>query len=192
MQTLCLRSTVVVGAFAALLGCAGYTPTINQDEKPTPQDAYLYGRFHMDAQQGGKWAFDGYQTMGFSITCANSRSYVVRFGKENPLQVIKIEPSTCSLKEFVYTDADGIVKSRKPAPAALMHNAEFAPGKAYYLGDFFAETRTIVSVGMVHRNWRITSMRHDYAKTTQEMKAAFPNLANIPTEDRMIGARASK
>jgi hypothetical protein len=73
-----------------------------------------------------------------------------------------------------------------------MHDAEFIPGNAYYLGDFFAESRTFVSVGMAHRSWRITSIRRDYAKTTEDTEAAFPNLSSVPTEDRMIGIRASR
>jgi len=32
---------------ALLSGCAGYSPTVATDEKPTPKDTYLYGRFHI-------------------------------------------------------------------------------------------------------------------------------------------------
>ncbi len=189
MNAYCLRVAVVVVAASLLAGCASFTPKIGKDEKPTANDAYLYGRFSMDATYG-RLSFAGHQTMGFSIKCGGERSYLLRFSKDDPLQIVKIAPSTCSLVEFVYTDADGMIKSRKPAPPQLMRDAVFAAGKAYYLGDFYAEANSSVSYNMIHMNWRITAVKEDYEKTTQEMKAGFPNLVALPTENRMMGKAA--
>jgi len=173
-------------AFAALVGCAAHTSSITQDEKPTGKEAYLYGRFYIEAKSG-KLALDGHQTMGFVIKCASGDTYTFRSSNDNSLQVIKIVPSMCSLTEFVHTNADGQVRSRKSAPAKLMRNVRFDAGKAYYLGDFYAEAATPVQGRTVSSVWNIKTVRNDYNNTSAALKAAYPNLAALPTENRMIG-----
>jgi hypothetical protein len=182
MQINRLLAVLIVFTVSALTGCAGYTPRIAADEKPTANDAYLYGRFFIQAEKK-KLAFDGYATMGFGITCTDGPKYTVRFSNEAPLQVIKIMPSTCSLVDFVYTNADGAVRSRKAAPEKLMKNVKFDAGKAYYLGDFAGES---VQSG-AYTQWNVKSMKDDYEKTSAELKTAFPNFSSVPTENRMIG-----
>ena len=171
---------------SALAGCAGYTPSILPNEKPTGQEAYLYGRFYIQAP-ASKLALDGHQTMGFVIKCASGETYTFRFSNDNALQAIKIVPSTCTLAEFIYTNSDGQVRSRKPAPEKLMRDARFDAGKAYYLGDFYAETTTSVIGNTISRNWNIKDVRNDYRNTSTALKSSFPNLSAVPTEDRMIG-----
>jgi len=173
-------------AVSALAGCAGYTPSINPDEKPSGQEAYLYGRFYIEAP-ASRLSFDGHQTMGFVIKCASGEAYTLRFSNDNALQAIRITPSTCSLTEFVYTNSDGQVRSRKPAPEKLMRDARFGAGKAYYLGDFYAETVTRVIGNTISRNWNVKTVRNDYRNTSLALKTAYPNLSALPTEDRMIG-----
>jgi hypothetical protein len=173
-------------AFAALVGCAAYTRSITQDEKPTGEEAYLYGRFYIEAKDG-KLALDGHQTMGFVIKCASGETYTFGISNDIAIQVIKIAPSTCSLTEFVYTNADGQVRSRKGAPEKLMRDARFDAGKAYYLGDFYAEATTSIRGSTISSVWNIKMVRNDYNNTSAALKAAFPNLAALPTENKMIG-----
>lgn len=175
---------MTICALAAFAGCAGYTPSVSQEEKPTGQEAYLYGRFYIEAKSG-KLALDGHQTMGFVIKCASGETYTFRSSSDNALQVIKIAPSMCSLTEIVHTNADGQVRSRKSAPDKLMRDARFDGGKAYYLGDFYAEAST--SVQGRSSVWNIKTVRNDYNNTSTALKAAYPNLATLPTENRMIG-----
>jgi hypothetical protein len=171
---------------SALGGCASYTPSVTQDEKPTGQEAYLYGRFYIEAKSG-KLALDGHQTMGFVIGCASGDTYTFRFSNDSALQVIKVAPSTCSLTEIVYTNSDGQIKSRKRAPDKLMRDVKFDAGKAYYLGDFYAEATTSTLGNTIRSNWNIKTVRNDYTNTSAALKASFPNLAKLPTENRMIG-----
>src|SRR5262245_19320274 len=173
-------------AVAALSGCANYTASIKKDDKPTGHEACLYGRFYIEAKKSAL-ALDGHQTMGFTIACASGESYIVRFSADEAVQVIKITPSTCSLTEFVYSNADGQVRSRTRAPESLMHDARFDAGKAYYLGDFYAVTTTTVIGNTVQSNWNIKDARNDYSNTSNAMRALYPNLAGVPTEDRMLG-----
>jgi hypothetical protein len=171
---------------SALAGCASYTPSITQDEKPTGLEAYLYGRFYIEAKSAAL-ALDGHQTMGFVIGCASGDTYTFRFSNDSAIQVIKVAPSTCSLTEFVYTNADGQIRSRKKAPEKLMRDVKFDAGKAYYLGDFYAEATTTVVGTTSYSNWNIKTVRNDYTNTSAALKAFYPNLAKLPTENRMIG-----
>lgn len=180
---------VVAGVLAS--GCAGFTPSISPDETPKPGDAFLYGRFAIRTvvNHSTKWSLDGHLSIGFSIKCLGGETYVIRFSEETSsrLQVIRIAPSSCSLEEILYTDLDGNVKSRKPAPKGMMHNVTFGPGKAYYLGDFFATASRFISYNKTDFRWEIASMQDEYASTSAEMKAAFPKLSGFPTENRMVG-----
>jgi hypothetical protein len=174
-----------------LTGCAGYTPRIGADETPTGKEAYLYGRFFIDVPKHAL-ALDGHQSMGFSIDCQDGANYVIRFSRDVPMQVVKVAPSTCSLTQFVYTNSDGMVRSRKPAPKGLMEGVTFGPGTAYYLGDFFAKGSQEVSGNTIHMRWRVTDVKDSYQHTTSQMKEVFVKLAGLPTENRMIGAKSGK
>jgi hypothetical protein len=35
--------------------------------------------------------------------------------------------------------------------------------------------------------WNIKTVRNDYSNTSAALKAAYPNLAALPTENRLIG-----
>ncbi len=172
-----LRNAVFFCMVFALVSCTNYTRPISKKDIPTANDGYLYGRFSMDVPKFT------HQTMGLSIHCADGQSYVLRFTRKQPLQVVKIAPSTCSLDQIVYTAEDGIVSLRKPAPTGWMQNVKLEAGKMYYLGDFIAtgwkERSTIY--------WKITDIRANFINTTKAVKENFPNLLEVPAEDRMVG-----
>jgi hypothetical protein len=179
------RVLAALGVFF-IAGCAGYSPTVATDEKPTAKDAYLYGRFQIFAPT---LLLGEYQTMGFVFKCADEKTYTVRFDMKDMVQVVKIAPSTCSLTEFVYSNPHGLETGRKPVPDSLKRDVAFEAGKAYYLGDHQAEATQINSGLKITRTWRLRSTRANYARTTEQLKAAYPNLSALPTEDRMIGRR---
>jgi hypothetical protein len=169
-----------------LAGCAGFSPTVGKDEKPTGKEAFLYGRFYMNAP-AMRLTAQGHQRMGFTLQCADQQTYTIKFDRDEPLQVLKIAPASCALSEIIGSDADGFVRTRKPAPPAMTKSTAYEAGKAYYLGDFSAEGRQIPGVTVVQWTWRITNVTNDYRNTTDKLKIAYPNLAGIPTENRMIG-----
>jgi hypothetical protein len=124
--------------------------------------------------------------MGFTFRCSSGELYTVRFSNDTRPQVIQITPSTCSLVEFVYFDANGVIRSSKPAPANLMQNVAFGAAKAYYLGDFFATVMQTPVGYMTHWDFKINRAKNDYEATTADMRAAFPGLSAMPTENRML------
>ncbi|MGC4059742.1 MAG: hypothetical protein QM749_02300 [Aquabacterium sp.] len=172
----------------ALTGCAGYTRRVDVAEVPTMADAYLYGRFHIEAPSA--WlTLDGHQSMGFVIECDDHRAYVLRFDRENPVLAIKVRPATCAWTEIVYTDADGTVRSRQPAPPQAFKAVVLQGGYSYYMGDFHAEVTNTVSRGMAHTEWHIKAVRENYEITTQDMQEAYPNLRALPSENRMLTSK---
>ena len=175
-------------ALAALLaaGCASFTPTVGKDEKPTGQEAYLYGRFSINTP-AMRLTAQGHQTIGLLLKCTDNQSYTIKFVREEALQVAKISPSTCNLAELVFSDADGFVNRRQPAPAEMQRAVAYQAGKAYYLGDYYAEAGQTPGLQSVRFSWRINSIIDDYVGTTQKLKTGFPNLAGVPTEKRMLG-----
>ena len=186
MHTGLYRALTLMSA-SLIAACAGYTPAVKTDDKPGAADAYLYGRFYM--VNPPRNAFTGNpQTMGFAFKCADDNSYTIRFEPNNDVQVVKIAPSTCLLTEFVYSDHGATRVTRKPVPDTLKREIAFEAGKAYYLGDFQAET-TQSGFGVITRSWRLRSARNNYEGTTAQMKIGYPNLSSLPTEDRMIARR---
>lgn len=172
--------TVFAGTMAA---CANVTNLVSKEDKHLPTDAYIYGNFHMR----GKNDFMGlksYQTMGFSIKC-NDKTYQIRFSMDEPLQVIKIKPSVCSLHEVIYADINGIINSRKPAPKKTMHNLPIQAGKAYYFGDFIASSSSTTRDGRVYMTWQVDSAMNYFAETSQKLKENYPNLYAVPVESIM-------
>jgi hypothetical protein len=173
------------GLVLLIAGCAGYTQRVKVEEAPTANDAYLYGRFYMNAPKAAL-ALDGHKTMGFAFECEDKERYVLRFDRDQPLVAVKVKPSVCSWVENIYTNADGSVESRKPAPADEFKNVTIAPGQAYYLGDFGAETKLTYRANVGYNEWAITSIRNIFHRTTRDLKAAYPNLKDLPTQNKAL------
>ena len=153
---------------------------------PTGKEAYLYGRFFIQAE---RTVFaGGTQGMGFSISCEDGAKYVIGFSGEEPLNVIKVAPSACLLNEVVYS-SDGMFLSAERAPASLLHGLRVAPGKAYYLDDFSVKTSQTKTSGILDRTWHLDDVKDNYNATTSRMKRTFVNLARVPTEDQTIGGK---
>ncbi len=170
-----------------LAGCAAYSPSLSRSEAPVAESAYLYGRFSIEAPKA--WlSFGQHQSMGFSFDCASGQKLIIKFRVDEPLQLLRVSPaSKCTFREIVYTDADGYIKSRKPAPPELAKEVEFTAGKASYLGDFFAATANSTSGNMIYRHWEIRRAKDDYEASTEELKKAYPAFAHVPTEKKLIG-----
>jgi hypothetical protein len=174
-------------AVALLSACAAFSPSLSKTDVPVAENAYLYGRFVMEAPKA-YLSFAGHQTMGFALECASGQYILIKFKVDEPLQLLKVAPaSKCTFREIVYTDAGGNIKSRKPAPPELAKEINFTPGRAHYMGDFFATTTTTTSGNMIYRNWEIKRMKDDYELSTEELKKAYPAFASLPMERRLLG-----
>lgn len=178
---------VVVG----VQGCANYTAAVKVTDVPTKQDAFLYGNFNIKAPKTFL-GMDGHQTMGFVLSCVDGARYNIRFSIDDSIKALRVAPSTCSLAELVFSNADGAVRSRKPAPAGVMKDINIAAGKGYYLGDFYAESSTTVQGNMIHTNWAVKDIKYNYEQTTEVLKKALPNLAQMETVDQMLLSALSR
>jgi hypothetical protein len=173
------------GLVLLIAGCAGYTQRVKVEEAPTANDAFFYGRFYMNSPKAAL-AFDGQRTMGFAFECEDKQRYVMRFDRDQPLVALKVKPSTCTWVENIYTNADGSIESRKPAPEGEFKNVKIEPGQAYYLGDFGAETKVSNRSNGVYNEWAITSIRDIFHRTTRDLKVAYPNLKDLPNQNKAL------
>jgi hypothetical protein len=176
-----LRSTLVCLVVLVFTGCVRYTKTVDYDETPADDAAYLYGRFELRSSRD-HWRLGGHVTMGFRVECSSKEFYTIRFMVTKPLQVIRITPAACRMTEVVFTTSSGEIVGRKPIPPELIRNERFNAGKAYYIGDFYGTT----DESHLETNWKVSEVRHDYESTTRMLKSWLPGFARIPTEDRML------
>ena len=182
MKKIILLSLIATG----LSGCAGYTPRLNVDEKPAETDAFFYGRFHITTNKPVAildLSMDGYPSMGFGIKCNDGAHYLLRFYKDNPVSVVKIKPSVCSLTEIVYSDTDGIVVGRKPFNKPFLQNMQIKPGFAYYLGDFEAKMTYSSTYNKRTSEWQISNFRINFGSTTLDMQSRYPNISKFAVEN---------
>lgn len=187
---------MTIKLFAALLlallmaSCANYTARINPTDKPQAGDTFVYGRFSIDTENV-PLSVDGHRSMGLLLQCDNGSSYTMRFYNANPVHVIKIKPGTCNVNEVVFSDADGVIKSKKPLPKTALQNMRFQAGTAYYIGDFFAYINVMHEYGsrFIRTDWKIQEVRSDYRKTTSEMQLNYPGISNLMTEDLTTSVR---
>jgi hypothetical protein len=175
----------IVLSVALTCACATTTSAIAPDDKLDPRSAYLYGRFHIRAdEQPGSFGIN--QSIGFHVRCGDDRTYTIWFGTKRDVQVLKVHPARCALVSAVFTDG-GIPRHTVSVEKGDMLIHEFVAGRAYYLGDYFA--RGIFSLTLhstyseLFRSWAMDPADDRYEGTTADMKQAFHNLAGLPTAD---------
>jgi hypothetical protein len=200
-----LRRAVAGLSFAALSGCVRYTKPVDPAEKPTGDDAYLFGRFTIESPLvvTGR---DGYQTMGFEVRCNSfvtgirerpDRRYRLRFSRDEPLQVIRIGSGMCAMNDIFFTDANGMVQGHKVLPAELRSPRRFEAGHAYYLGDYtgrstyteYPKSKWAGSSSLL--TWKLTRASHHFEDATRSLQIAYPGLATLSIEDRTPGVPQS-
>ena len=165
-------------------GCVKYTPALPTTYHPSANFAYLYGRFsnHAESQV---LAMDGYATMGFKLACADGQRLTIRFSNKPGLQLFQVDPGVCQMTEIVFSDADGGITGRRSAPPGWMGQRKFEAGRAYYLGDYWAEvTHQAKFPLMVEWHWDLTAEENNYATSTEALAATFRSFAGMPTEDK--------
>jgi len=193
---------IAIGAALLSAACSVYTSSVDRDQGSAPQDAFIYGSFWASAEVRDD------MTMGIVLDCRDGKRYMLRFLRQDPMQVFKVSPSTCTPTGTVLTDAQLQNAKVRPEPSWGTRELVFEPGKAYYLGDFTAVPGTVIEdyvyfytpgirPGRVlvtkmyrpHRalrGWELEKSEDKYQATTREFRAAYPKLAGVPTESQMI------
>lgn len=165
-------------ALSLLCDCGNYTHGVSPDQRPTGKEAFVYGRFHVDASSF--LGFDG-PGMGLVMGCDDKREYRIRFDDDKPLVVVAVVPSACWIMDAVFTDGDGRRLGTDALSSSPLYNMRFEPGKAYYVGDFDGE----ITESDGARHFRITDARDAFEATTRDLLVEFPNLRRTPTVDQM-------
>src|SRR6185312_6487898 len=121
--------------------------------------------------------------------CENGSSYTFGSRDKPELQVLEIKPARCWLTQVVVADQYRFIRKKIPVERSLQRPLDFAAGRTYYLGDYFAkgdfwiESRGL-SGDMNHWQWAWSSAAGDhYQATSADMRRTFPNLATFPNVD---------
>ncbi|WP_339846649.1 hypothetical protein [uncultured Halopseudomonas sp.] len=182
------RSLIAI-SLVGLSGCASWSKPITPGEVLTGKESYLYGKFKIDAQKA--WlGLDGHQTMGSVFSCVDGKKYTIRFERDQPIQVIKLNPTTCSFTEIIFTDSDGVVLSKKSSPLGLIDSVTTVPGAAYYIGDYFAVSTSTPGYNSIQFAWEVKEVNDNYGPTTAVMKEMYPNMTFFPTHNQLAEQRA--
>jgi hypothetical protein len=180
---------VGIALIVFLCGCARTTWTIRPDEALDPAYAYLYGRFFINATEV-PGALARHQSIALQVSCTDESQHTIWFSASRDVQVLKVRPSACALAAVMWSNQNGVVVQTKTIAQSDMLVHDFLPGKAYYLGDYFARgifTLTPhVSFNELFWSWAMDAADDRYESTTAEMQRAYHNLARLPTLDKRL------
>ncbi|HZF55835.1 MAG TPA: hypothetical protein VE093_44780 [Polyangiaceae bacterium] len=193
-------SVMIAGFTVASSGCGGAdssevasfptTASIQRGEGHSGKEAYLYARLMTNSS---------YLSMAFVIQCKDGNTYTIPFSYDISIQMFRISPSICSLREIFYLVDGRAVSYKSVNPVViggyepnikdsvdvgtLLWNVEFGPGKAYYLGDILIDASS--------SGWKVERATDNYVRSTNEMRLTYPHFADIPTEKKLLGKAPS-
>jgi len=183
-----MQARVAVAVALAALGCTTTREAIRPDHDLVPGAAYLYGRFFIRSDDPGTWA--GHQSIGLTMGCTDGYTYTIWFSTTRDIQVIQARPSWCALTSVTRTDENGLPMKKSEVAREDMRMFNFAPGRAYYLGDLFGRgvsSLTIHSTFYEHYwSWAWDAADDRINETTAEFKRVYPKLASLPVMDARI------
>lgn len=172
-----------------LSGCTHDIPKNLATEVVDPTAAYLYGKFFIEAPSA-RLSLNNQINMRFVVKCDDGSNYLLKFDNKSPLFAIKVKPSNCSVKELIFSDADGSVRKLEAYRGNTLQAMTLQHGYAYYLGDYAASLSTTLE----HREstsqyrestwqWSLQEVARNFSATTAAMQASYPALASLPTMD---------
>jgi len=162
------QSLALMGFVVMLASCA-HSTRVSRSDSYSRDSAYLYGRFYID----------GMSPLWYQLSCHDGNKYKIQFSMSSSVRVIKIAPSICQVDYVVF----GNDTQNEMVGFRLLGNEVLDPGGVYYVGDFAADSTWNWLEGIVR--WIVKGRRNEYAKTTAELKRAFPGFASVATEDRV-------
>ncbi|MDL2197482.1 hypothetical protein QQF45_00230 [Halopseudomonas aestusnigri] len=180
-----MRSVFLVFCLS-LSGCASWSESMDSNEVSSNNDAFVYGRFQIDTPKAFL-GLDGHNTIGMSFACNDGKKYTIRFEREPLVQVFRFTPATCSLSEFIFTDADGFIRGRNRLEGELFKTVALESGMAYYLGDYTAKTTVIPLYSAARIEWEIDSVSDNFVDTSAELRARYPNISEVDLTNLLRG-----
>jgi hypothetical protein len=120
--------------------------------------------------------------MGLALS--GPQEYAIQFETKNDLVVLAVPSGSYSINKLVFATYDYVKAGEKPVPRSRLSSPFVVePGKAYYIGDYVAESNGgAVGGGMVNQSWRLSSIRDAYEESTSDLKSKFPLLKGLDTQ----------
>lgn len=124
--------------------------------------------------------------MGLVMRCYHDNEYIFRFKQTSSVFAVKVEPSaSCWVMSVVFSGHGLGFSKRILFPRGILDNMHFDAGKAYYIGDFYANV-TINSESGAHGHlWKLEDLHNHYESTTAELIAQYPQLARVPSVNQL-------
>lgn len=169
--------TLLLATSIALSACAAFTPPLSPSAAPDSSTGYIYGRFTLkDVSRG-----IGHLRMGLAIS--GPQEYTIQFETKNDLVVLAVPSGSYSINKLVFATYDYAKAGEKPIPGSRLRSPFIVePGKAYYIGDYLAESGGAAGGGVLNQFWRLSSIRDAYEESTSQFKSKFPLLQGLQTE----------
>lgn len=172
-------------ALTLLAGCTAFLPQVDVDEKPDSGSAYVYGRFARVTQGGAPFSGTA-KGLVLVIKCDSGSEHLIDFSEDQPLKMVKVAPSTCALDELALTDAFGLPLDKFPI-SDIPRKFDVVAGKAYYIGDFWAQITSDKWNPLFVRSYLRQGAANNYESTTRELKRTYSNFSSTSTENRFGG-----
>ena len=176
---------LLASAAVALAGCSA----IDTNDKPSPDDAYIYGRFSV-LITGSVFQLGAVGNASLFVRCDSGEEVYISFREDKKVQLRKLKPSKCALVEMVFANGIGVTLDRKPTRIAGV-KLDLAPGGTYYVGDWELFLSRQVWRGKVrsYMEWKVVD---HYAATTRLVKKAYPLFSSSATENLLHPAPADE
>jgi hypothetical protein len=161
---------------------------VRTNEEPRPELSYIYGRFSL-ATHGIMLLQPGaVGDANLNVECDSGELISIAFVEGTSVQLLQLKPSRCALAEMVFKNAIGYTLESKPTQIASI-KFDFAPGKAYYIGDWNIDIDRTMRGGKIHSRmrWKVSD---SYEATTQGVKNTYPLFASFSTENRLKPPRS--
>ena len=169
---------IVVGVI--FIGCAtvSYVKPIKPSKTPSPDQAYLYGRFKFTKK---------YSSLRLAIGLTNLSSKEelnIRFSEGSGIAVIGVSPGKYQVTHKIVAVLGASEKqesSNTPFLSPVLSEPfNVKPGNAYYIGDYFGWTK-FGKLGIFRTTFKgdIERSENNFEQTTREFKSEYPNFSKM-------------
>jgi len=103
--------------------------------------------------------------------------YIFPFEQQAIPYVIAVNPGDYFIEKIIFGEKR---KEKKISSSFSKPFFSVEAGKAYYIGDYEAETGVDFYIIASRLNWRLKKVTNNYASTTKQIESQIPFLKNIP------------
>lgn len=164
------KKLIAAAALVLLAGCAQFVPLTTTRDAVDAQAGYLYGMPDATRFAGGRVALE-------FVELNTQETYVVRCRNDRRMIVFKVKPGLYRIGRMLIIERG---TGGQMAGAGVLGGPPYSvpfevkAGRAYYFGHYEAAN--------VDGGYSLSVKEDSYAQNTQQLKAMYPELKDLPTE----------